>query len=226
MKDYFIRIMRVPEENIVMLIDSDATKGRIQGYLEKYLPSNVTRETTLYVYFAGHGAPDMEDGDPYLVPYDGDTQFLEQTGYKLRKLYKDLESLNIRQSYVFLDSCFSGTASRAADMLTQGTRPALLNVKDVELTTESIISLNASSKGQTSNAYQEEKHGLFTYYLLRALKGEADTNDDKWVSIKEVYDYVSRHVHRVARRLGTEQDPSITPAPELLKDAAIGRVLQ
>jgi hypothetical protein len=62
--------------------------------------------------------------------------------------------------------------------------------------------------------------------LLRALKGEADTNDDKWVSIKEIYDYVSHHVHRVARRIGTEQNPCISPPPEIIKDAAIGRVLQ
>ena len=207
MREYYRRILRIPEENIIMLIGSDATRARMQGYLEKYIPSNVGSDTTLYVYFAGHGAHGIETGDPYLIPYDGDTRFIEQTGYKLKKLYQDLKEMEIRQSYVFLDSCFSGTASRAAEMLTEGIRPALLNVKDVELLDDSIIALSASSKGQTSLAYPDVEHGLFTYYLLRALKGEADADDDQWISIKEVYDYVSRHVRRVARKLGSEQDP-------------------
>jgi uncharacterized caspase-like protein len=226
MRDYFMRILRVPEENIIMLIGSDATKARIQGYLEKYIPSNVGSDSTLYVYFAGHGAPGIDTGDPYLIPYDGDSRFIEQTGYKLKKLYQDLKKMQIRQTYVFLDSCFSGAASRAAEMLTEGTRPALLNVKDVELFDDSIIALSATSKGQTSIAYPETGHGLFTYYLLRALKGEADTDDDQWISIKEIYDYVSAHVSRAARKLGSDQDPSITPSEETLKDIAIGRVVR
>jgi len=61
---------------------------------------------------------------------------------------------------------------------------------------------------------------------MRALKGEADADDDQWISIKEVYDYVSRHVSRVARKLGSEQNPSITPSAGTLKDIAIGKVLR
>ena len=56
-KDYFIKVLGVPEENVMTLIDNDATKGRIEGYLKEYIPSNVGKDTTLYVYFAGHGAP-------------------------------------------------------------------------------------------------------------------------------------------------------------------------
>ena len=224
MKDYFIKILRVPEENVITLINSDATKARIQGYLEKYIPSNITSETTLYVYFAGHGAPDMESGEPYLIPYDGDTMFIEQTGYNLKKFYNDIGKLRARQTYVFLDSCFSGSASRANEMLTKGARPALLNVKDIEFKQDRIVSISASSKGQISNAFPEKEHGLFTYYVLKAFDGDADANDDQWISVKEVYNYVYRQVNRVSRRLGAEQKPTIWPPLELLKDSALGRV--
>jgi len=77
-KEYFNKILRVPEENIIYLIDSDATKARINGYLKKFISNNISKETTLYVYFAGHGAPDMQKGEPYLIPYDGDTLFIEE----------------------------------------------------------------------------------------------------------------------------------------------------
>ena len=39
-------------------------------------------------------------------------------------------------------------------------------------------------------------HGVFTYYLLKGLKGEADYNKDKSISIKEIYEYVRDNVKR------------------------------
>ena len=225
-KEYFIKVLGVPEENVIFLIDGNATKARIEGYLKQYIPANVGKDTTLYVYFAGHGAPDMEKGDPYLVPHDGDTRFIAQTGYNLKTFYKDLDNLNIPRVYVFLDSCFSGVASRAAEMLAKGARPALVHVEDVRLDSDVVVSLSASASGQSSNAYPETKHGLFTYFLLRALKGEADENDDSWISVKEIFDYVKNHVVRVSRRMGTEQTPVITPSLDMLKDVAVSKVLR
>jgi hypothetical protein len=225
-KEYFNRILGVPEHNIISLIDSDATKARISGYLRSFIPANVNKNSTLYVYFAGHGAPDMEKGDPYLVPYDGDTLFIEETGYKLREFYKEINDLDINQAYVFLDSCFSGVASRAAEMLTKGSRPALLKVEDIGLATQEVIAMTAATGGQTSNPLPREEHGLFTYYLLSALSGKADENEDRFITIKEIYTYVSRHVTRAARRMGREQTPFISPPMEDLKDISVSRVME
>jgi len=226
MASYFNKILGVPEENIITLIDSDATRARIKGYLKKYIPANVEKETTLYVYFAGHGAPDIQKGDPYLVPFDGDTLFLEETSYRLKAFYKDIDALEINQAYVFLDSCFSGVAARAEEMLTKGARPALIKVEDVRLASGRVISLSATTAGQISNPYPKEEHGLFTYYLLKALGGKADENEDNLVTIKEIYGYVNKHVTRVARRMGSEQTPMISPDLNNLKDVSVARVLK
>jgi hypothetical protein len=224
-RDYFKRVLGVPEENIIMLIDSDATRARIEGYLQQYIPKNVSPDTTLYVYFAGHGAPDADRGSPYLVPFDGDVRFLNNTGYPLKSFYKDIEKLKIRRSYVFLDACFSGVASRAAEMLIKGARPVLIHTKQVQVNPNRMVALSASSSGQMSNAFPKTEHGLFTYYLLRALGGEADSDDDRMLSIKEVYEFVRRHVSREARKMGREQTPMISPPTKTLKDIAIGNVL-
>lgn len=224
-RDYFTRILGVPEENIISLIDEDATKARIEGYLKKYIPQNVGKDATLYVYFAGHGMPGTKKGEPYLVPYDADTRFIEQTGYKLISFYQDLNQLGLKQIYVFLDSCFSGVASRAADMLVQGVRPVMFHKEMPRPATSSIISLSATSTGQMSNAFREKRHGLFTYYLLRGLKGEADMDDDGWTSIKEVYGYVHRNVSRESRRIQQEQTPVIIPPPDKLKDIGLTRTV-
>ncbi len=225
-RDYFIRVLGVPEANIISLIDTDATKARIEGYLKKYIPNNVGEDATLYVYFAGHGMPGTKRGEPYLVPFDADTRFIEQTGYKLISFYRDLHKLKVKRVYVFLDSCFSGVASRAAEMLVKGARPALVHVERVRPPSSSIISLNATSTGQISNAYPEKQHGLFTYYLLRGIKGEADEDHDGWSSMKEVYGYVRKNVTRQSRRMQSEQTPSIVPPSDQWKDIALSRSVE
>ena len=138
-------------------------------------------------------------------------------------MYQDLSKLKVKRVYVFMDSCFSGMASRAAEMLVKGARPALVHVEKVQPPSTSIIALNATSMGQISHSYPEKRHGLFTYYLLRGMRGEADTNDDGWASIKELYGYVRNHVKRQSRRMQSEQIPSIAPPSDELRDIAVSR---
>ncbi len=224
-KEYFTKMMGVPEENVIMLIDGEATKATLEGYLKQYLPANVDKDTTLYVYYAGHGAPDMEKGEPYLVPHDGNMRFIAQTSYRLKNFYNDLDNLNVGRTYIFMDSCFSGVASRASEMLAKGARPALVHVEGVSIDANNIVAISAATSAQVSNSYPETEHGLFTYYLLKALRGDADENEDDWVSIKETYAYIKKNVTRVARRMGLEQTPVITPSLESLKDQSIIRVM-
>lgn len=146
-KDYFVKILGVPEENIIFLADGKATKSTIEGYLKNYLPKNMDKDTVLYTYFAGHGSPDIEKGDAYLVPYDGDPRFIAQTGDKIKDFYEDLAKLEIQRSFVFLDACFSGTAARGEKMLIAGIRPALIHVEDVPLYSDKVVSLSATKGG-------------------------------------------------------------------------------
>lgn len=223
-REYFMRVLGVPEANIISLIDTDATKARIEGYIKMYLPINIGKDTTLYIYFSGHGVPDTKKGEPYLVPYDADTRFIEQTGYNLSSFYQDLYKLDLKRVYVFLDACFSGVASRATDMLTKGSRPGLFHVTQVHPPSSSIISFNATSNGQNSYAHPAKGHGLFTYYLLRGLKGEADSDDDGWTTMKELYEYARSQITRETRRMGQVQIPSIFPNIDELPKVVLARV--
>lgn len=228
-KDYFVKILGVPEENIIFLADGKATKSTIEGYLKNYLPKNMDKDTVLYTYFAGHGAPDIEKGDAYLVPYDGDPRFIAQTGYKIKDFYEDLAKLEIQRSFVFLDACFSGTVARGEKMLIAGIRPALIHVEDVALYSDKVVSLSATKGGQVSNSYPDKKHGLFTYYLLSGFRGLADADKDGWVSMGELYNYTKENVTRASRRQGVEQTPSFTPAIDLVKDVEnikVGKVMK
>jgi len=206
-KAYFEKILGVPEENIIQMYDKDATKGKIEGFLKSYLPLNLDADSTLYVYFAGHGLPGLKTGEAYLVTNDGDPRFIEHTGYNLNRFYKDIDAIHAKQSFVFIDSCFSGVSTRGKEMLLAGARPALIKVEDIDMPSDRLIALSASKGEQISNAYPDKEHGLFTYFLLLGLRGPADRNADDKIDMDELYAYVKQNVVKTSNRQGVTQTP-------------------
>jgi hypothetical protein len=223
MKQYFTQILGIPEQNITELIDAQATRASMEVALRLRLPKIVNRNSTLYVYFSGHGAPEQLNGDPYLLPYDGDPRFLLSTGFKLDDFYNDLKKLQIKRAVVFIDACFSGNARGSTDLLVKE-KAGLKRVKKLTLTTNQVVSMSASSAAQASILYEEAEHGLFTFYLLKALAGEANTNKDAWVTFQEAYDYVSHNVQKQANLKGSDQSPQITPSIELVQNLNLSPV--
>jgi uncharacterized caspase-like protein len=94
----------------------------------------------------------------------------------------------------------------------------------VKLTRPKFAVLAASREDQTSNDFEEKRHGLFTYYLLKALRGEADKNSNGWVELGECYEYVKDNVYKTARKsLYTEQEPTLLPQG-ILADKSMFRI--
>lgn len=195
--EYFRRVLGVPEENLAVLKDDLATKSDFEKYFERWLPNRVDKGDEVYVYFSGHGAPDAKKGEAYLVPFDADPAYLEQTGYSLRELYAHLAKLPAQRVVVILDSCFSGAGGRS--VIAEGARP-LVSVVEVHIPRR-IIVMSASAGNQISNSYREKGHGLFTYFFLKGLK-------EKRGDMRAAFDYLKPQVSRVARRqFNSDQEP-------------------
>ena len=73
--------------------------------------------------------------------------------------------------------------------------------------------LTASAADEISQDFDAKKHGLFTYYLLKGLRGEANANGDEWITVKELHDYVVPRAQDESKRLGYNQTPQFLPAP-------------
>ena len=69
--------------------------------------------------------------------------------------------------------------------------------------------ISAASGSQISGAIEEKEHGLFTYYVLKGLGGEADANKDTLLKMNELSDYVSTNVREQAALSGREQTPEL-----------------
>ncbi|MCK4640904.1 MAG: caspase family protein [Candidatus Marinimicrobia bacterium] len=209
-KEYFSKTLGVPEARIYYKTDSDVGKAEFDkvfskgGWLDKRVKEDLS---DVYVYYSGHGAPDLSNNAAYLIPYDGDPNYASQTGYCIDDLYNNLSDLNARNVTIFLDACFSG-ANRENEMLLADARPVFIEAVKPDIA-ENITVFAAASAKQISSGWPEKKHGLFTYFMLKGLKGEADSDNNNMLTIQELSDYIKLNVPETAGMLDREQTPDI-----------------
>jgi hypothetical protein len=112
--------------------------------------------------------------------------------------------------FVFLDTCFSGAAARQPEtLLLEGTRPVGLKVTDPAMVFPNLIVLSAAGRNQVSNAYESQRHGLFTYFLIKGLL-ELGGKDRSGSGVRELAASVRENVSSTARREfgpNQQQDP-------------------
>jgi uncharacterized caspase-like protein len=225
MREYAMKVLGVPSEQVFLLVDDQATKAEILLLLEERLQQKVQSGDTVYVYFAGHGIPEVKDGTPYLLPSDGDPQSPRITGYSLEEFYATLGKLKAEHVIVFLDACFSGLKAREdhQESLLLNTRSGVIKVKNPILRYPNLISFSAAGNNQISNAYRKEAHGLFTYFLLKGMSGVAKVKADRLL-LSELTKYVTEQVSQTSRLIFGEnqhQMPVITPDMDARQDAAL-----
>lgn len=206
MRDY-LKAMGYQDRNIEFLSDERATYSSIRKAVETWLPKRINPQSRVTVYYAGHGAPDPQSGDAYIVPYDGDPSYLNDTGYPLKRLYEKLELLQAKQVVVFIDACFSGAGGRG--VLASGAR-ALVRIEKSFPKGDRIAVLTSTQGAQISTSSSEKKQGIFTYFLLKAFQ---EGNRD----LVAVYDYLKSKVENEAKRMNVEQTPSLSPDAENIR---------
>jgi len=210
MAKYLENVGGIPRQNIKILIDDKATKSDLEAHIGEWLSRRVTQRSTVFLYYAGHGAPGTQSSEAFIVPYEGHPDYPSQL-YPLTKLYEDLNKLPAREIVVMLDSCFSGAKGRS--ITGEGTRPISIAIENPLLGGGKIVVLAASSGNQMSSDYDKGRHGLFTYYLLRGLRGEASRDKEGMVELGGLYEFVKKNVADTASlEMNRDQVPVLLPA--------------
>lgn len=194
LRQYLIRALGFKPENILPMIpDEQLTYGRIQTYVKSILPSYLKPDgsSDLFIYFTGHGAPSTANHEAYLVPWDGDPNYVnDNNSYSMKKLYVDIELLNARHKIIVVDACFSGY-SGSGETLLKSASSIYLKLNDPLVADPNTVIFQSSSVSQVSNWYDEKRHGMFTYFFLKGLQGAADYNGDGVITAAELIKYIN-----------------------------------
>ncbi|MDD5628092.1 MAG: caspase family protein [Elusimicrobia bacterium] len=214
---YLTRAMGFLPENVVTLAGSGVNLASMRKTLGPWLRNRVNANSRVFIYFAGHGAPDPATGESYLVPSDGDPSYLN-TALSVKELLSQLSALPAQRVMVVLDACFSGRGQRS--IIAPGARPLVSVMDQSQYVGQNVVVLSATGGDQISTYYPPGRHGLFTYFLLRGLRGEADIDADGKVTTRELYLFLKTKVSKEARKLNVTQIPTTMPAPDQLGERA------
>lgn len=218
MKTFVIERLGYRPSNVMML--EDATLGdfiRVFGTEddpagELWDWSRPSR-SNVFVYYSGHGAPDVDTKDAYLIPTDIDPN-RAKSGYSLELLDRNLAKLRSHLGpssdvVLVLDACFSGnTNAGPITDISAGLVPRIPQAG------AGIIRLDAAHRDQVANWDRDARLGVFTAAFLGGVRGEADDgpggNGDGKVTWSELAAHLEdQTTHRARRLYGRDQRPSI-----------------
>ena len=207
-RQYCIRTLGMPEKNVHYV--ADATYNDMKAELDwvATVAQAYNGEADVLFYYAGHGVPDEETKSAYLLPVDGYGSNVS-TGYSLAKLYETLSAMPAKSVTVLLDACFSGS-KRDGQVMASSARGVAIKANSGEPKGNMVV-LTAATGNETAYPYQEKKHGLFTYFLLKKLQ---ETKGK--VSYEELVDYVRTEVSRKSIvENNKSQTPTLIPSAEV-----------
>jgi uncharacterized caspase-like protein len=183
-KEYAKATLGIPDENIIYLENAKAVEMSRAIKTLATVIKNTNGKGDILFYYAGHGFPNELDNEPYLIPVDvsgSDLQF----AVKLKDLYAQLSEFPSQKVTIFLDACFSGGSRNQGLLAARGVK-----IKPKEnILKGNLIVFSASSGEQSSLAYKDKSHGMFTYFLLKKIQ-ETGGN----ITYKELSDYLTEQV--------------------------------
>ena len=215
---------RFAPARVKLLLDKQSTGASIKGALFNWLGQTL-EEDIVIIYFAGHGSPQSPDrpDNLFLLPYDCRYDNITTTGFPMWDIETALNRyIKAKRVVVVADACHSGGVGQSFDIARRANRglkvnPISTGIQSLSKVGEGVCVISASDENQYS---QESKdwgggHGVFTYFLLRGLKGEADFNKDKSVTLGELTSYLSQEVRRATKNaqspnVAGRYDPALT----------------
>lgn len=172
----------LPDEQVKVLIDEEATRENILSTLDDVLQQAGDQDLVIF-YFSGHGL----NGSFLPIDFDGYNNKLQH-----EELSERFNACKAKYKLVLADACHSGSIFA----MRSGEAEPVLNTYYTSLSKSvSGTALIMSSKSdETSLESAGLRQGVFSHFLIRGLKGEADKNKNHIVTVKELFDFIYENV--------------------------------
>ncbi len=206
------------DENIVKLIDGEATTRNITRALRSFL-QQPGRDDIVLIYLACHGAPDPNrPQNVYLITHDTEPDDIPGTALPMDDIQRDLTDILLADRVVLIaDTCHSGAVGGAAG----GSAGRRAVIDESAAASRYLQALGQSKPGmailtsaEASETSREDVqwgggHGVFTWHLLEGLRGKAENRQGQ-VTVGGLFDYVREQVRQDT---GDQQHPVIGTTP-------------
>jgi uncharacterized caspase-like protein len=197
-RDYAAEKLGIPESRIKTLINEDAEIGEVLLGIRKWIRRSAKPDKTdVYIFYAGHGIA-TANGEAYILPYDGrpEVDLLDRTALLQKELFAEIDKAKPRNVTIFLDACYTGKARTGEVLMADANyRPIAIRPIDDGMP-ENFTLITASSGDEFSGPLEEAKHGLFSYFLMKGMEGDADSNQDNRITAGELHQFVKENVLR------------------------------
>ena len=216
-KEFLIHHQGYKPGNIILLENATLSDwkvvlgdGTVKGRLHDVVKPGITE---LFVYYSGHGAPGINSGESFLLPVDANPDKLELTALRLSQFIETIASLNPVKTTFAVDACFSGTTNTGGNLI-KGASSLAIKLKPIVQQKPNQVILTASGDNEVASWYDDKRHGLFTYYLLKGLSGGADADKNQAVTTGELRQFLldqqSGIPYKARELFSRDQNPQIT----------------
>jgi Caspase domain/PEGA domain len=188
-------------KNVIVLLDSNATRQNILDTLQKSFinDDNVPENSQLLVYFAGHGTASKSGNKGFLLNYDAKEGSELSSAISMDEVGRIATECKPKHVLFLIDACYGGFSRSRS-----GSSALIKNVWN-QKSREVITAGNSEEKVLESASWQ---HSAFTKVLLDAIqKGNADVDDDKIITSRELFGYLEQRVASYAEEKGGKQTP-------------------
>jgi uncharacterized caspase-like protein len=210
-----------PKDNVRLLLNEDATAQNVRSALFTFL-TKAQPQDEVVLYIAGHGAPDPNDPrNLYLLTYDTKLDDMGGTAFPMWQLQDVFTRvLKAKRVVTFADTChsygFSGErrGKKSNNLFNQYVAHAANDSDRAVITASDISQLS----------YESDKwgggHGVFTFFLLKGLHGEADFNKDGTVTAGELFAFIHDNVDKATS--GNQSPMALPGLAERLPLSGVG----
>ncbi len=169
------------DDQIKILVDDAATKDNILFAMDETF-RNAGPNDLILMYYSGHGLK----GSFLPIDFDGNNNRLLHT--EISGIFNRSKA---KYKLFIADACHSGSMFNEKGAIDNILKNYYTSLAKAAPGTALILS---SKSGETSLESSGLRQGVFSHFLLRGLKGEADSNYNNIVNVRELYDYISKNV--------------------------------
>ncbi len=198
---------RFGKTRVTLLTDEMATRANVTKALREDL-RNAREQDIVIIYLSGHGAPNPDPSlasEFYFITYDARPNNLYATAVRMNDPSL-LNPIKAKGMLLVADTCYSWGFVKELDARPKSMGGYLGTFEKFDRK----YAIASSDSGELSYEQPElYKNSIFTHFLLKGLKGEADANPrDGQITVKKLYDYVASATRQATQN---KQNPKCFP---------------